>query len=311
MSARRTLVTWLRRLGPWLVAVAIIVVLSRRYDPAEVLAQMRAGDWRATLAYPMVLPFLYLPLHGLWDTLILRGVLGGQAPQVVAPRYAEVLRGRAGTAVLMLLGYVFGHGGFGVWLARKTGAKARAVSGAVVYTMVSDLGALGLVATVATSFGNADVAPGVRVVAASVVAVPLALALVGPSALASTRAPFLAPWRALGRGLALLQICGRAVDIGLAVLLTWQAARAFGLAIPLSSFATYMPVVLLVTSLPFNVGGMGAAQAAWLVFLPWASGEKILAFQIVWQVFFAVGIVVRGIPFVRRVMREISAPSPE
>jgi hypothetical protein len=58
--------------------------------------------------------------------------------------------------------------------------------------------------------------------------------------------------------------------------------------------------------LPLNVGGMGAAQAAWLVFLPWASGEKLLAFQLVWQVFFGLGILVRGTPFVRGVAREIT-----
>ena len=222
------------------------------------------------------------------------------------PTYRAVLRGRAGTAVLMLLGYFFGHGGFGVWLARKTGAGARAVSGAIVYTIISDLGALGLVASAATLLGAADVPRAVRTVALCVGAVPMVLVVVGPSLLARTRAPFLAPWRTLDRSVALLQIGGRALDIALVIFVTWQAARAFGLAIPLASFATYMPVVLLVTSLPFNVGGLGAAQAAWLVFLPWAAGEKLLAFQIVWQLFFGLGIAIRGAPFVRGVAREIA-----
>lgn len=268
---------------------------------------MRAGAWGAMLPYPFALPFGYLLLHAIWDTLILRRVLvADDGREVTPPTYVEILRGRAGTAVLMLLGYFFGHGGFGVWLARTTGARARSVSGAVVYTMISDLGALGVVASAATFLGAADVPRAVRTVATCVGAVPIALVLVGPGLLARTRAPFLAPWRSLDRGVALLQIAGRALDIGLVILVTWQAARAFGLAIPLASFATYMPVVLLVTSLPFNVGGIGAAQAAWLLFLPWAAGEKLLAFQLVWQLFFGLGIAIRGAPFVRRVAREIA-----
>jgi hypothetical protein len=307
MSSRASLKKWAQRLGPWLVAAAIVFVLSRRYEPAAVLAQMRAGNWQATLPYAIAFPFCYLFPHAFWDTLVLRRALA--APGVKLPRYRDLLRGRAGTAVLMLLGYVFGHGGFGVWLAKSTKASARAVSGVVLYTMLSDLAALSLVATAGTIVGRAEVPGSVRTAAVSIACVTISLVLIGPFALARTSAPFLAAWRDLPRRLALVQIAGRALDIGLGVLLTWVGTRAFGLTIPFVQFATYMPVVLLVTSLPFNVGGIGAAQAAWLVFLPWASGEQILAFQLLWQVFFGVGIVIRGAPFIRGVVREISTPA--
>src|SRR5205814_1594624 len=98
----------------------------------------------------------YLFLGGIWDTLILQRVLRAREGAVLRPlRFVEVIRGRAGTSVVMLLGYFFGHGGMGVWLARKTNASARSVSGAVAFMMLSDLAALGLVATAATTFGRA------------------------------------------------------------------------------------------------------------------------------------------------------------
>lgn len=72
------------RLGPWLVAIAIIVVLARKYEPSAVLAQMRAGRWAPSSCVRC----------------------GGADARTVAPlaRYVDVMRGRAGSAMLMLLG---------------------------------------------------------------------------------------------------------------------------------------------------------------------------------------------------------------
>jgi hypothetical protein len=84
-----------------------------------------------------------------------------------------------------------------------------------------------------------------------------------------------------------------------------MAMRVFGLQVPAAAAAMYMPMILLVASLPVNVAGLGAAQAAWLLFLPWASGAQLLAFQALWHVMSGVGILVRGLPFVRRVVREV------
>jgi hypothetical protein len=84
------------------------------------------------------------------------------------------------------------------------------------------------------------------------------------------------------------------------------AAQAFGLAIPTSELWTYMPVILLVAALPINVAGIGALQVVWLIFEPWASGESILAYVFLWQLLFLVAIMVRGLPFLRRVLAEIA-----
>jgi hypothetical protein len=297
---------WAARLAPWVLAALVLAALLRKYEPAHVVAQMRAGAWGAMFPFPFAVPFLHLFLHGLGDTAIYRATLSSSAPL----RWRDVVRGRSGTAILMLLGYVVGHGAMGVWLARRTGATARAVSGAVLYGMASDLAAVALVTTAATSLGRAGVPPAVLPTALVLAAVPIAFAVAGPTILAGTHAPFVSPWRDIPRPIALAQIAGRTIDIGAVVILAWAAARAFGMPIPLAAFATYMPVILIASSLPISVAGFGAAQAAWLVFLPWAPGEQILAFQLLWQVFFGLGVVARGVPFVRGVVREIDRGAP-
>jgi hypothetical protein len=64
--------------------------------------------------------------------------------------------------------------------------------------------------------------------------------------------------------------------------------------------------------LPINVAGLGAAQAAWLLFLPWATGPQLLAFQVLWNLFSGLGILARGVPFLRGVLRQIEdgVPAP-
>jgi hypothetical protein len=63
---------------------------------------------------------------------------------------------------------------------------------------------------------------------------------------------------------------------------------------------------MLVGALPINVAGFGAVQAAWLVFSPWATGEQLLAFQFLWQLWMLLMVVARGAPFVRGAVRDIA-----
>ena len=91
------------------------------------------------------------------------------------------------------------------------------------------------------------------------------------------------------------------------MLFTSLAARAFGLAVPLGTLLAYVPLLLLVTSMPVNVAGIGAAQAAWLLFfLPFEQGSRIVAFQLVWTAMMGAGIVLRGLPFLPRALGQIA-----
>lgn len=303
LSARLT--ERIKRAIPWLVALTIAAVIFVRFDVKAIAEHMRTGPWERVFPIACGLPFVYVFIHAIWDRAVFLRMLGG-------PRYVDILRGRVGTAVTMIIGFVVGHGAFGVWLARKTGQSAARVSGAIVFTLLSDLCAVGVVAATATWLGGADVPRAAKRAALLTATAPIVVGVVLPRVIRGNlieRLSFFDVWRKVPAFVGVLQILGRAADIAMVVAFTWQGTLAFGIEVPPLVFFTYMPVVLLVQSLPFNIAGIGAAQAAWLVFTPWAPAEKILAFQLLWQTFFALGLLVRGIPFVRSVSRDMRAGS--
>ncbi len=71
--------------------------------------------------------------------------------------------------------------------------------------------------------------------------------------------------------------------------------------------AVHTPIILFVGAMPLNVGGFGAVTAVWLLMTRWAPGEQLLAFQFLWNLMLAGAIVLRGLPFVRGVVREVDA----
>jgi hypothetical protein len=117
-------------------------------------------------------------------------------------------------------------------------------------------------------------------------------------------------WTRVGRRRGLAQLAIRLLQHASTTTGTWFAANAFGLEIPLSVMLAYLPVILVVASLPINVAGFGAVQGAWLLLAPWSTGERILAFSVVWQTLSAVAIVLRGLPFLRGVLADIRRGKP-
>lgn len=292
---------WMRRLVPYALTGAIVFAILRQTSPSEIAAQMREGHALAMFPLAIALMIALLALVSIWDGLVIRGSLG-------KPRYRDVLRGKAGTSLLMMLGYGFGHGAYGFWIARMTGCGGKRAGGIVLYLVASDLAAVGLAASLAMSFAGDLVPTWLRVVAPMIGVAMLLAIVLGPALLAraSSPPPWLDPFRLLPRSTGFAQLAGRMLNMALGIAMTWLGARVFGLEIPFLAMAAYLPVILVVASLPINVGGLGAAQAVWLVaFDAWASDAQILAFQLLWQLMSGIGLVLRGLPFVRRVIAEI------
>jgi len=197
-----------------------------------------------------------------------------------------------------------------LWIARRTGSGAARAAGAVLYVMTSDLIAVCAIASASMWLGNLAVPHTLRTLASGIFCVQVLLILVGPHGRVARKVRVFEPWARVPRSWSFLQIAARAFNIAVITAFTWAAARAFGIEVPLGGMGMYMPIILLVSSLPFSVAGFGAAQAAWLLLLPWASGPRILAFQTLWGVFSGTGIILRGLPFVRRVIAEIDAGAP-
>lgn len=292
---------WLRRLLPYVVTGAVVFAILRQTSLSEIAAQMREGNALPMIPLAVGLMAALLVLASFWDALVIRGALG-------KPRYRDILRGKAGTALLMMLGYGFGHGAYGFWIARMTGCGAKRAGGIVLYLIISDLAAVALASSLAMGFAG-ELVPSWLRLASPLIGGGVILAIVAlPRLLSRMKSPpsWLDPWRLLPSWVGITQIAGRMLNMALGIVMTWLAARVFGLHIPLFAMAAYLPVILVVASLPINVGGLGAAQAVWiLAFRDFGSDAQILAFQILWQSMSGLGLVVRGLPFVRRVIAEV------
>jgi hypothetical protein len=287
----------LRRYGPAIFAATVIGAILRKYSAADILARLRDGNALTVAPLAALLAISFLAWGASADTLVFRrfGPLG----------WFDVARGKAAASVLTAIGYFFSNGGYAVWIARRTRTGASLSAGLVLYIMMGDLGAVGLVASAVMPWVH-GFAPALRWVAIAAATVPVAAIAIGPL-VPGGRVRLLDPWREVPRSVGFAQLALRCVNVGLAALLTSLAARAFGLSIPFGTLLASTPILLLVSSLPVNVAGIGAAQAAWLVlFLPYEDGAKILAFQLVWALTLGTAMIVRGLPFLPRALAEVA-----
>jgi hypothetical protein len=300
-----------RQLLPWLVAAVVLAVLLARYSLADVAREL--GRPGALLVPPIILATTLLSLCFLAsaDRVLLAPVLGPQ-------RGWDLARARAGTAMLVGLHHGLSAGGYGLWLVRTGGVAASVGVGAIAYLTATDLGA-GLLAALAGSAIGGAAPPGewgtvVLIAAGALLALVVAAGLLGPRLIGPRWTGALrpaAPWAVVPPRIFLLGLALRLCNVGVWIVGTWAAIVAFGLPLSLGVVAAHLPLVGIVAALPLSVGGFGAAQGAWvLAFAPWTSGESILAFQFVLHWSAAVAFLVRGLPFVKRVVAEIERGRP-
>jgi hypothetical protein len=231
----------------------------------------------------------------------------GRAP------FIRVLAGKAATSTLMALNYGASHGGYAVWIARATGARVGQAIGLVTYIALCDLAALSLITLIAVGVGGAAGIPGhqsmtIRIIAALAFLGVTTLALLGPKLLPRwLKDPsFAEPWARVPPRVYALNLVVRGFNLSVAVVLTFLASKLFGLPLPMTAFIVYVPIIFLVGALPINVLGLGAVQVVWVSFFePWAPGAQIIAFQFLYNALVTVGMVARGLPFLRVVSREL------
>lgn len=304
---------WLRRLAPWAVAAAVVALLLSRYSPRLIADELVRGDVLGLVPWVAAVTSGGLVTMALADWLVFSAALGGDRLRI-----RDVARGRAATAVVMSIHMGLSTGSYAVWLARRTGAGAGATVGAATYQMVSDLGAVCLLALPAALLG-ADMLP--RGVGASA-AVLSGICVLGSSALLLL-GPRIAPrrWRHVRALAAWVRVppavwaastALRAATIAINMAGTWGAARAFGLEVPFAALAAGLPITYLVGALPVNVLGLGAVQATWVaLFAAHAPGARILAFQFAYQLLGALALLLRGLPFLPGVMRDLERAGPD
>ncbi len=296
-----------RRWVPWLVAAVALALLFLRYPPGEVAEAMARGDALAVAPWLALVAVLGLATMALADWLVFSAFAPGL-------RLFDVVRGRAGTTILMTIHYGASAGGYGVWLARRTGAGAAASSAAIGYQMLSDLCAL-LWFACGTALLWGDRLPRRDAVVALCGAGAgglTVLLVVGARVVPSRLGAFARAWRAIGAARFAASLALRIATLGVNVAGTIGAARAFGLEVPAGALAAGLPVIYVVGALPLNVLGLGAVTAAWVaVFQRFAPGAEVLAFQFLYQALSIALTVARGLPFLPSVLRDIARePAP-
>lgn len=304
-ATKRSWRSWVSRLAPWVITAVVVTALLRQYSLSRVIAELGKGDFLAAAPVFGVLLVIQLLGAALWDWVVMKGTLGG-------PGYWDVVRGKAATTVLGNLSYTIGHGGYIAWIARRNRVKVSEATGVMAFVITSDLLAIAIAFAIGVAVGGDKIPESARWLGTlptlTLIVVALAAAAIAPTILKKGwKFPgLLAPWWRMSRARIFAGLLGRCTTPLFFAGATYFAASAWGMPLPLWAVASYFPLVLLVGALPINIGGLGAVQACWLLFSPWASGAKILAFAFVWSLSIGGGVTIRGLPFLRRVITEIA-----
>jgi hypothetical protein len=293
--------TWRSRLLrylPYLVTVIVVAFILKQYSIESIVAEIEKGNALPMVPIAIVTYIASLLFVGLADRI----VVSAEAPEA-APGYPGMLRGKAAAVVLHIVHYALGQGAYGTWIARRTGIGVARTGGLMLYIIAAELCSVCLYAALVILIARPAVPATLLYVVLGVSGVLIGYILISHF----RQSPFriFATWHRVGPKRGLLQLLERLCQHATTTTGTWCAAQAFGLDIPLSVMLSYLPVILVVASLPVNVAGFGAVQGAWLLLAPWAPGERILAFSVLWQAFSAAALVLRGLPFLNGVMRDI------
>ena len=293
-----------KQLWPWLVGIAIVVVVSLRVPFAAFGDAVHQGNHiqLAAIDTLVLLVILATDTFATWVTLI--------AVRLRWPM-RDVLAVRGATYVIALLNYVVGQGGLGYYL-HKAGVSTLRATGVTLFMMGTTFVGLLLITTVAWMNGPIDNSAlwWTLVISCAAFAVYLVIIAIAPHFVA--RRELFAPLFTAGlRGHA-TTIAMRLPHVAIIVLGHWLAMIAWGITVPFWFAATTLPVVALVTVLPISPGGLGTTQAALVYFFtdfaPGATDEAragaVLAFAIVHFVYATLAQLVIGlacVPFARRV----------
>ena len=293
-SAARLARRWL----PWLVAAAILAVLTARLPRAQLLRALAAGpSWKVALCSAAVVGAALLA--DVWATLAAFAATG------VRCRWRGVLPARGATYLLGLLNFAVGQGGMGLYLHRAGVAPLRAL-GTLLFLLATQVGALAAVAAAGTvadaiAGGGADGGGGplagslplVAAIVALAAAFALLLAVLAWRPAWLTRHRVLAPVFA-ARGAGFLRASAARLPHVLTMIVgLWLGLRLWGVALPLARGLVLLAVAVLVTVLPLAPSGLGTLELALVeltsAYAPGSTAAAqragVLAFSFVYHLF--------------------------
>lgn len=296
---------FLRRWWPWLVGLAILVIVATRLPVDAFRAAISQGPhlWLGIVTLGVTLAVLCTDATSTWVGLV---ALGIRRP------LSHVFAIRGATYALFVINYAVGQGAFGFYLNRSGIPGLRAV-GVTLFLIGTNLATLLVVTTVVWALQGADPAHDALwwtlLAGCGAFLVYLAVISVAPGFL--TRQQVLAPLFDAGMRGHALAIVGRLPHVAVLVVAHWAAVRAWGISVPLSAGLTLMPAVVIASVLPISPAGLGTTQAALVYFFgDYAQGAsaddrgaQVLAFGVVYFVYGVLASVLVGLactPFAKR-----------
>lgn len=318
-APRGGVVGLLKRTWPWLVGIAILIVIGSRVPVAAFRDAISQGPHLQLAAVEVVISVLVLGTDT-WSTWV--GLL---AVRLRRP-FRNVLVVRGATYLLYILNYAVAQGGFGYYLHR-TGTPALRAVGITLFLIGTNLATMLVFAAAVWAIHGVDAANQslwwMLAIGCGAFAVYLVVIVLAPRWLADRQV--LAPLFDAGLGGHAVAMAGRLPHTIAVVLAHWAAMRVWGIEVPFWVAITMMPAVAIVGVLPISPAGLGTTQAAMVYFFaPYASGVSaddraaaVLAFAIVHYVYgvlasLAIGLVCT--PLARRqALLEATAapPSPD
>jgi len=295
----------LKRAWPWLVGLAIVIVIATRV-PVEAFREAIGKGPHVLLGFVTL---------GVTTTVLctdsLSTWIGLLALDIRRP-LSRVFVVRGATYVLFLVNYAVGQGAFGYYLNR-TGVPGFRAVGVTLFLLGTNLATLLLVTTLVWAIGSAGEVHAALwwtlLVGSGGFVLYLVAIVIKPAFIA--RRETLAPLFDAGlRGHA-LAIIGRLPHTAVIVLGHWVAVRAWGIPVPLWAGITLMPAVAIASVLPISPAGLGTTQAALVYFFTsFAAGgtlderqANVLAFAVVYFVYCVLASAIVGIvctPFAKK-----------
>ena len=319
----------LTKLLPWVITLAIFILIFRRVPIPELLEALQQAHLLPYLA--LMAP--YSMIYCLVDTFVLTQAVRWFHQPV---RYARILPVRAAAYILSLLNPGLGQGGTAFYIHRREDVPFVEMVGTIAFLVVIEFGQLALYAAIGIFIIQPQLAAifapfYVVFIAAFAIALtyvrhgfaPLVRVLQALSRLAGReshfayrsggpRARILHTLQTAGLRHYLLTLLYKAPNFFLAVLVHYLAVQQFGVQIPFLALLAFLPVVFLAASLPITVAHLGTSQAAWLFFFSTYGAEaRLLAYSLAAHFTFMMLNSLIGLCFLRQALQAPPKPQQE
>ncbi|UCD85720.1 MAG: flippase-like domain-containing protein [Deltaproteobacteria bacterium] len=303
----------LRGILPWVITALIFVFIFRRVPFSEIIAAF--GLVKIYLFIPLIL--IFFPITFISDALSHHLAFTWLAKRT---RFFEVLRARGASFILGMLNFFIGIGGIGYWFSRTKKVPAGEATSAIVFVMFMNLLSIIALSSVGVvlmpevhlshffTLGSEGHLVRIVFITLMVLFFQIFIWVRKPEAPLARWLLFRGPFKVFDR----VRFHHFAIVFGLksfsfsSVLFgIWLGLKTFGVDLSLISIITYVPLVLLIGSIPITVFQLGTTQAAWLFFFrDLAPPATLVAFSVLWSFGFLVMRMVVGLACLPRALKD-------